>query len=208
MHISKINRTAFSTLREHELATFAQSVVDNTDQEAAYSDVQSIVTTLKTQTETYDTALNLATNRGRDEVNAKNAAKETLLATLKKLATAMDHFADGNKAYLTEAGFVLKKKPEAFTGELLPPDNLQVQTNGLPGQLIVRCKLPQRSLTKVTALEWSVDEVHWNNGTYPSASRFVIKDLPRNSQVQVRVCAIGSAKRKSVWTDPVTASVV
>ena len=141
-------------------------------------------------------------------MHAKNVAKQELLLALKGLADAIDCYAKGDETYIVNAGFELQKKPEAFTGPLLAPTDLVVKSNGKPGQLIVSYKISQRKHVKLTAVEWSKDKVNWQNGTYQSSTRFVLNGLPSKSDISIRLCALGNSKRKSIWTEPVTASVL
>ena len=208
MYFAKIHRSAYLNLNQAALSDFAKTVVNNIFEEAAYADVKDYTTDLKAKSEAFESALILAADGGKEAIHLKNLAKAELLKALKELADELDYFARGNTAYLIKAGFTLRKKPEAFKGTLLTPTDLTAKSTGVPGQLMVTCKIPQRSLVKMTALEWSIDNVNWNNGTYPSSSRFVVKGLPSGASVMVRLCALGTSERKSDWSAPVTARVL
>jgi hypothetical protein len=124
------------------------------------------------------------------------------LNALGEVATGVENNANGSETYVVDAGFEVHKPRTNHTGELPPPADIVGKSNGLTGQAVLRFHYPKalRQQIENFAVEWSPDgESNWQNGTYRNGTNILVTDLPSRSDVHLRVRAIGTRSRKSIW---------
>jgi hypothetical protein len=92
-------------LRDGELSGLAKSVVVNMTNNAAFSTPPVSFPELTKLLEAFDAAMAAAMNGGTALTVAKNAAREALLAALRKMATYVQIVSDGDMALLLASGF-------------------------------------------------------------------------------------------------------
>ena len=90
------------------------------------------------------------------------------------------------------------------------PTNVFVKSTGNEGELEVTFKLLNREHVLNVAAEHRIvnTDAPYQNGTYFSREKGLIKNLPSHSMVEVRFRALGRDDLKSGWTTPITVPVL
>lgn len=201
-------RRALINVRQDQLVTLAENVVQRTASVAAYQPLAAALAELAARIPTYKEALAAARDRGLTAIAIKNQARAALLAALDAVADGLDLNAGGDPLYVLNAGMPVRAQRRRNAGEMAPPAGLQARPTGQPGEVLVSFRLPNRAAVQSNAVEHSVDGGQtWKNGAYNSATRFVVSKLPSRQEILLRVRSMGARGRESAWTAPVTVFV-
>lgn len=190
-----------SKLSEAELAQFATNVLTRMKDNAKFASIQPLITAdLKDAAARFQVALQEAADRSRTKIAEKNASRDKLLDVLDTVATHLSLLAGDEPSVVIEAGFNIRQRGQRNNKDLLPVSGLQAWSMAT-GQVLL--EFDPAPLARNYAAEWSTDGANWKNGTYNTARKIVINDLPSRQDVWVRVCALGSLQRKSQPSDAV-----
>lgn len=190
-----------SKLSEAELAQFATNVLTRMKDNTKFSSIQPLIATdLKDATERFQAALQEAADRSRTKIAEKNTSRDKLLDVLDTVATHLSLLAGDEPSVVIEAGFNIRQRGQRNNKDLQPVNGLQAWS---PTAGQVWLEFAPAPLARNYAAEWSTDGTNWKNGTYNTACKIVITDLPSRQDVWVRVCTLGSLQRKSQPSEPV-----
>lgn len=138
-----------------------------------------------------------------------------LIVGFNNFSDGLDFFAKGRIPYIANTSLPCQKKGGRKKGgnttTIRPPYDVVAKSNGEPGGVRLSYKIDnaQKNLVLMVALEWSVDGGKtWNNGKYPTETRIELEGMPSHQTILIRLCALASSQRKSVWTTPVEVSVL
>jgi len=208
----KVDRSYYRDLTQSKFANFLIDIVDHTDGNVKYSDLESTIAKLKLKSEAYSNALVAAQQGGKDRVLLKNIAKKEAMHAINHFADGMDFYADGNVSFFTESNLPLQHYPVKHTGDFLPPSTIAGKPTEVSGQVILTFEIPaaQKKVTNNVGVEWSIDNgVTWNNGQYPSKkTRMVVNGLPSLHKVMIRLRCLGTRNRVSKWSTSIEVHVV
>jgi len=206
----KVRLTAFTTLKQTELANYAQGIIDNMNQNPTYADFQVKVTQLMEDLSAFTVAMaNVRTLGGQNSVNIKDRTKETLLTAMRDIGNGLSLVATMPE-FVTGAGFDTYRQRSNNVAAMLTPALLTAVTTGVAGQLLV--EIEPATVSKGTLqyiVEYRVDpESNWMLAYATNYRRFTISGLPASVTLQVRVRASGTRNRMSAWSSVVNAPVV
>jgi hypothetical protein len=206
---TKIWRQAYRRLRQAQLAVYAQNVVQRTKDNPAYASLQTFITALDTLQQRYAQALASAQDGGRAGIVAKEQLKAQVLAQLGALADALNDFADGDPTLIANAGFDLLPESTRNLDILPPPVVLRAVSTGKSGELRIILQDAFPNLVRHHGIEYSNDDGKtYQNNTYDSRSRFILRDLPRASTILLRFSSLGRGNNRSAWSQAVAAAVL
>jgi hypothetical protein len=208
----RVDRTYYRRLTQSRFSDFLQDIVDNTNGNIKYKNLESTITKLRLKSEAYTNALIAAQQGGKDRVLIKKIALQEAMYAINHFADGMDFYADGNVPFFTESNLPLQHTRVKHTGLLLPPTNIAGKPTGVSGQVVITFDIleSQIKVTNNVGVEWSIDHgMTWNNGQYPSQkSRMVVNGLPSLHKVMIRLRCLGSRNRVSNWSSPIEVHVV
>jgi hypothetical protein len=191
----------FTRLPDGELSALIKSVIANMTNNAAFSTPPVSFPELTKLLEAFDAAMAAAMNGGTKLTVAKNAAREVLLAALRKMAAYVQIVADGDMALLLASGFstISRNRSQA---KLDVPLILSVGIEGTT-------KLNVRLRPVVNAKSYELRA--FNGSATPVASlfstqarRIVVENLTPGTTYNLQVRAIGGSEGYSEWSDPVS----
>jgi hypothetical protein len=204
-----IFRSAYRTLRENHLNTFAGDVANRMKSDPQFAAFQPAVERLDDLRQQYDSLLSKARVGSLDDRVAKKLAKAALIEQLDRIAHSLEGTADISLQFLTNSGFPLRGEARAsYDGPVEAITRLSAVATGQPG--VVRCTFnhPLPKTVKVYAVEYSSDKgVLWYNKVYNDKRNLVLKDLPHSPEVWIRVRAIGRNGQLSDWSAPAMVAV-
>ena len=205
---SKITRRVYRTLRQADLMSFAENVLNRTKTNPAYAALGPEVQTLETYLRDYTQLLAKARMGSPEDTLAKEYAKKKLREHLDVVASALESNAANDALFIVNAGFTPRAQSQRFTGPVEPPRNLRASGTGRRGEIRIGLEDPMPGIVRTHALEFSLDQgASWQNGTYHSKSNFVVTNLPHSPELWIRVCALATRGRKSEWSEPVMVAV-
>ena len=150
----------------------------------------------------FDKSVAAAMNGGSAMTAAKNAAREELLAALRKIAAFVQIVADQDEALLLSSGFSAASSGRTSQTKLDVPSVLAVENEGTT-------KLAVRLRSVINAKSYEVRAV--NGATTPAASaiatqarRIVLGNLIPGTTYTISARAIGGSEGYSEWSDPVS----
>jgi len=200
----KILRTPYKNLTQSSLLSFAKNVCNRMSSLPEYAAFAADVTLLGQQLQQYEKALSLAVPGGVDRTAQKKECIKNVFQTLDRIVDQLNFNHTGQASWGINAGMVLGHGKKRHPFELLAPFNLQVQRPAIPGEAILRFKMPEPRRVRVNSSEYSLDHgVTWHPGEYSSNSKIHLKGLPSKKTIWFRVCSTGAAQRKSEWTEMV-----
>jgi hypothetical protein len=116
--------------------------------------------------------------------------------------------AQGNKAVIEGAGFKTRRPRQNQGVVPLPkPEQVQMTSGGDAGRVEVRWPCVAEKTCCEVEINESLDSNGWRHYDIITKSHCSIRDLPSGKRIWVRVRAIGSKRRKSPWSDPVSVMV-
>jgi hypothetical protein len=200
----KMNRlkTGFDSLSDSDFETKSgdiyASMLDNASFPTPVPDLPSV----KTSLDAYSAALIAAQSRNRDDVANKNAARETLTASLIQLANSVMTTANGDKQMLISSGFDLAKPGE--TTPLVKPEWITVTDGINPGDLKVRVKAVKGAQGYVPqyALDPQAPDSEWTK-VMTTTCKYTFTSLTSGQKYWVRMAAIGP-HQQMVYSDMVS----
>jgi hypothetical protein len=207
-----VDKSYYQKLKQSNLSDFLWDVVNHSNENVKYKDLQPTIAHLKVKSEAYTNALIAAQQGGKDRIQLKNIARQEALHAINHFSDGMNFYANGNVSYFTESNLPLQHYPVRHTGDLSPPDTIAGKSSEVSGQVIITFEISvaQKGATNNVGVEWSIDNgVIWNNGQYPSQkSRIVVNGLPSLHRVMIRLRCVGSRNRVSRWSTPIEVNVV
>ena len=194
-------------LNQGDLAPFADLVYRKVFENPTYTKLQPLIIALKPLTETYDTALLIAKDGGKDRTKAKDVAKEALMSHLTKLGMTIELESNGDEDYITETGFPVREVNAKRTVTYLnAPINFRVKNDDLrKGVLNLSWKKVENANTYI--IEELVGEDIWKRAISSSSLSAQLTNLTPNTTKIYRVFALGSGNLVSDYSDSVTITV-
>ena len=206
--MSFINCTVIKRVKQDEFKTFADEVYANMNGKPVYAPFQQAVTAMSESAEKFQQALVKSKNRGKEIMEAKNAAQEELYRALIRIAKLMDaEWPTNEQDKLKEdAGFTINKAPERAKDVTYvnPPTNLEVYNDKRRGVIVVTWKKAQHAVT--TAFEVQQEEGVWQNGLFCEREKMELT-YPFGTKISIRGKTIGPDFMKSDYTAPVDVMV-
>ncbi|MBL7813947.1 MAG: hypothetical protein JNL70_02990 [Saprospiraceae bacterium] len=190
--MSNINYTAIRRIKQDEFKTFADLVFDSTNGKPVYAPFQTAITDMQAKAEVFQSALIKSKNRGKSEIEAKNAAYNDLYQALVRIAKLMDANWQTNDfdRLKMDAGFTLNKTPERQEAVtyVLPPSNFKVYNDNRRGVIIVEWIKDANAVT--TAFETQLNDGVWQNGVYNEGKKMEMT-FPFGAKLVMRAKTIG-----------------
>jgi hypothetical protein len=186
-----------SDLNDAELAQFALNVWTRMTDNPRFESIKTLTDNiLKTALDRLTTVMQEAADGSRFKIAEKRLRRTELADALETIAGHVAIIADDDPAVLVEAGYSVRGKSGRFSsGDIGQVQGLQVLNGMRPGEAMLTFEAVPRA--RLYAAEWSIDNGQtWHNGTYSSARRTVLLDLPTRSDILFRVTAIGATQRK------------
>ena len=205
--MSFINCTVIKRVKQDEFKTFADEVYANMNGKSVYAPFQQAVTAMSESAEKFQQALVKSKNRGKEEIDAKNAAQEDLYNALVRIAKTMDgEWPKNEQDKLKEdAGFTVNKTSERKVVTFVnPPTNLEAYNDKRRGVIIVTWKKAQHAVT--TAFEIQQEEGVWQNGLFCEREKMELT-YPFGTKISIRSKTIGPESMVSDYTAPVEVMV-
>lgn len=146
----------------------------------------------------FRTQVELAGNRDKNAVAAKNVMRNALIAATISIANAVTQAASGNIQALVSSGMELRKKPQPI--ELEAPVNLVITAGPQPGQLKTKVDVVKgaRSYIARCATDPEAPATQWTIVNC-SRSQCVISGLPSGTKQWVVIGALGS-NHNTAWS--------
>jgi hypothetical protein len=205
-NVSKVKMSAYKKLNDDELAVFANSLIDN-GKDKVFDPFRATLEIFSTEMTDYATKLQKAKNKGIVEVEAKNSAKETLLLRIDEYSLLVSSLALRDSAVIGKSGFESHTKTvnrPSPTMELTPPYALSVKYGKNTGEVELSYKLEMPKRVVKNGIEWSENDGEtWNNGTYFSGRKGIVRNLPTRKDLLLRVRSIGAYNRESGFSSAV-----
>jgi hypothetical protein len=123
----------------------------------------------------------------------RNKKLDTLIHSLKLLASYVQTVSAGDQAIILKAGMSVIRMPQR-NKPVEAPANLSVLVGNATGSIIVKWK--RQTERRQYQVDWWEDSevlTNWTSGSFTTRSKTVLRDLPSGSMVWVRVRAIGAA---------------
>lgn len=192
----------FNRLSDGDLSAFTNNVINSMTNNATFSKPPVALADLGKLLATFDQAVAAALDGGISLTAAKNAAREALLAALRKLAAYVQMVADQDEALLLASGFSAVKTARGQPTKLDRPAILEVENEGTT-------KLTVRLQSVANARSYEVRAV--NGAATPAASvistqarRVIVGNLTPGTTYTLQARAIGGSEGYSEWSDPVS----
>jgi len=176
---------------------FCQQVVMKTDGVVRYAELQPQVDIVKPLLVAFVNAVAAASDGGKLLTQAKLNAKADLLAAMEDMAAMTKVFAKGDKTYVTEAGFELRKKGVKSDGPLDRPEWSYLKRGILSGTVEGEVKNFPKGVNELGIKHSDDGWATERNGTYSSGKKFVLSGLDPKKEVEVKICFLGTFQRKS-----------
>jgi hypothetical protein len=207
--MSFINCSVIKVIKQDEFKTFADFIYDNMNGKAIYAPFQEAVTDMQAKAVLFQAALIKSKNKGKDEMDAKNVAKDDLYNTLVRIAKTMDALwtTNAQDKLKSDAGFTLNKTPERTPAVTFvnPPTNFKVYNDERRSIMIVEWTKAANAVT--TAFESQLDGGEWQNGIFNEGKKMELT-FPFGARLLMRAKTIGPNSLKSdvVQSDEVMVS--
>lgn len=195
--------TGFSKLRDAELATRAQTIIDNMTGNENYPTPTPALADVSTALTAYRDALSQAESRTAEKIVIKNEKRNEMEMLLNALALYVQANCQNDLAILLSSGF-RSRKPNSPIGTLVKPENLKVMNGPNPGSI-------KLSIDKVTGagsymFEYTTapagDEAQWiSRGS--TARTYIVHGLTSGKEYVFRVAGVG-ADPTLVYSDAVS----
>lgn len=191
----------FNRISDGDLSAFTNTVITSMTGNAAFNKPPVAFADVTKALDTFDKAVAAAMDGGTALTAAKNAAREALLAILRKLAAYVQIVADQDMALLLSSGFSAVNIGRGQT-KLDKPTIMEVDNEGTT-KLAVRLRsVPRARSYEVRAV---------NGATTPAASviatqarRIIVGNLTPGTTYNIQARAIGGSEGYSEWSDPVS----
>ena len=171
-----------------------------------FTEPQPSLAALNDAIKAFSDALALAKSRDNVKVAIKNAAREALLLTLRKMANYCILVADGDRAKLVSSGFPVSAE-SVFPKILSAPENLAVQAGINSGEAIVSITRVDGAIAYLLLYRPASSE----NGAWTHATNslpwFAISGLTALAPYQFKMGVIGT-KGQIVYTDIIAKAVL
>ena len=192
---------SFARLSDGDLSAFTNNVINSLTNHATFSKPPVALADLGKLLATFDNAVGAAMDGGASLTAAKNAAREALLAALRKIAAYVQMMADQDEALLRTSGFtpVISSRSQA---KLATPVIISVDNAGTT-------KLSLRLKSVPNARSYEIRAI--NGAAVPAASvistqtrRVVVGNLTPGTTYTLQARAVGGSDGYSEWSDPVS----
>jgi hypothetical protein len=191
----------FTRLSDGDLSGFTSNVITCMTGNASFAKPPVALADLAKLQATFDTAVAAALDGGTALTAAKNAARDALVAALRKTAAYAQIAADGDVALLLTSGFSANSTTRVRT-KLAVPLIMAVENEGTT-------KLMVRLQAVANAKSYEVRAI--NGAPTPAASaistqarRIVVENLTPGTTYNLSARAIGGSEGFSEWSDPVS----
>lgn len=187
---NRIN-SGFHVLSDAALLLKARGIVTSLTGNSNFPLTTPGLETLELVVTNFADALLEAQKKGRDQVAAKNQAREDLLQALRQLASSVMTIANGNRLMLVSSGFDLSKERE--TKPLNKPRLTRVSDGKNTGELEVKVSAVKgaKAYIFLYATDAKAPESEWKQEV-ASSSKCLLKNLDSGQRYWCRVVAVGS----------------
>jgi len=192
----------FTRLSDGDLSAYTNNVITCMTGNAAYAKSPVSMADLTKLLGTFDTAIAAALAGGKTLTAAKNAARDALVAALRKIAAYVQIVADGDMALLLASGFSAANASRSQQTKLEIPLILAVENEGTTKLTVRLQSVPRAKSYEVRAV---------NGATTPAASviatqarRIIVGNLTPGTTYNIQARAIGGSEGFSEWSDPVS----
>jgi len=192
----------FNRLADGDLSAFTNNVINSMTATSTFSKPPVPLADVGKLLAAFEKAVAAAIDGGSAQTAAKNAAREALLAALRKLAAFVQMTADQDEALLRTSGFVPVSTTSRTPTKLSTPAIVAVDNEGTT-------KLSVRLKPVANARSYEIKAL--NGATMPAASvistqarRIIIGNLTPGTTYTLQARAIGGADGYSEWSDPVS----
>ena len=192
----------FTRLSDGDLSAFTNTVITNLTSNTTFAKPPVALTDLAKLLDTFDKSVAAAMDGGTAMTAAKNAARDGLLAALRKIAAYVQIVADQDEALLLSSGFSAARSGGPQRVKLNVPLVLDVENEGTTKLTVRLQSVPGAKSYEVRAI---------NGATTPAASaistqarRIVLESLIPGTTYTISARAIGGSEGYSEWSDPVS----
>ena len=198
-------------LIQDKLKTRAELHFTKMNQNETYAEFQPVITTIKTLTDSFVTAIALAEQGGKDRTKAKKDAKDALVLHLTKLARLFEVKinelpAEEVAAFVENSGFEMpEQRVKKVIDYLDAPTSFTLKND--PRHGVVIADWPRVEGAKMYALENLDNEGNWQNGKYTNEMPLIMTGLVRGSKLTMRLKAMAANGIVSDYCEPVTVYV-
>ena len=198
-------------LNDDKLKTRAELHITKMNQNDTYAEFQPIITTLKTQLDSFTTAVAQARQGGKDRTKAKNDAKAAIVLQISKLSRLVEIKInelppEEVAAFVENSGFEMPEPRVRKVIEYLDaPIGLTLKND--PRHGVVIAEWPRVEGAKMYALENLDNDGNWQNGKYTNEIPLTITGLVRGSKLTMRLKAMAANGVVSEFCEPVTVYV-
>lgn len=204
---TKVNLTSFKKKNDAELISFGNMLIEN-GKDKDFDPFRNTLDKLALDVADFEEKVLKSDNKGRIELNAKNIAREKLLATITEFAYYVTGASVYSPTIVSKSGFSAnpnsgsRHNPNA---NLAAPFGLKMALNPKTQEYKLSFELEEPSMVVKNALEFSEDNGEaWKNGTYFSGKTYVMNNFPRRKDLLVRVKSLGRYSRESEFSIPLS----
>jgi hypothetical protein len=191
----------FAEYPDASLDEFTSNIITSLTGNAGFPTPPVPLTAVTALQTAFEDAMTAAAQGGRQLTAAKNAARESLVAVLRKTAAYVQTIAGQDIALLLSSGFLANSTSKAQT-PLATPNIVEID-NGMSTQLIVRLQ----GVNNARAYEVQVKNGTggWQPaGIFTQARGIMVGGLTPGNTYSVQARGIGGSTGYSDWSDPVS----
>lgn len=204
--ISKVMRTAYTSLNQNPLSNYAKNVVTMTTDNKTYDPIRTDLDALKLVSDHFGDLLVAIENGDRTKIREKDVVMAQLITALNTVGDALNILSNGDIMIIFNAGMHCQTSNRRQRIEPGVPTILSLTPTKMVGMVDV-VMLEAEGLRNF-AFEWSSNGGEtWKNGQYSTRLRTTLEVDP-HSEVIVRACTLGSGKLKSAFSAPMTCRVL
>ena len=192
---------AFANIPDNDLITFAATNIASLSGNPAFPTLPVTLATLEDQETTFSEAVVAAQDGGSLALATRNAAREILLGTLRKIAAYVQTVAGTDLEKLLSSGFQPTSSNRTQTA--LPAPAILTIDNPASGQLSFTVKPIANA--RAYEIRYSIQPNVWIHGeTYPNSRNLLLGNLTPGSNYTIQIRVIGGSELRSPWSEPVT----
>ena len=188
-------------MTDSDLVTFAANAIGSLTGNASYPALPVTLAKLENQQTTFGEKVVAAVNGNSAARAARDAARETLLASLRQIASYVQVVAGTNLEVLLTSGFVASSTNRSSAP--LPTPTILTIDNAASRSL--RVQVASVANAKAYELQFSTQPGVWVHGeTYPSSRDLLLTNLTPGTTYAIQARVIGGSTGRSNWSDPVS----
>lgn len=191
----------FAKLPDGDLSDFGTTVSTKLENNSYFTTLPFPITRLKTEVAEFTTAVANAAQGGTQLTAVKNAARDTLLESLRVLAAYVQSAGQNSLEIILSAGFDVNKTDRTRRPLDKPAitniDNF-ASTQLMIGMTPIANARSYEIRTRVGSGDWK------NAGVFTKARNVLIGDLTPGATYDVQSRAVGGTTGYSDWSDPVS----